>query len=144
MSGLTDTTKILVFNWTTLLYSLQPSVLNGNRFGAACTLLKGSKGETLVAIAGGKSAGLEVWNPADGSVKILNDTFPLSDSGTNSQMIAINGNIELIYYESACADGAPTGIWKFSQVTNAWIRIGNMLQSRCYFSALPVAGVSCP
>ncbi len=36
----------------------------------------------MVAIAGGESAGIEVWDPAYGSVTTLNSTFPLSDGVT--------------------------------------------------------------
>jgi len=127
-----------------MLYSLQSSRLIGNRDGAPCALLKGTNGEKLVAIAGGVSSGIEVWNPADGSVKTLNDTFPLADFGTHPQMIAANGNTELIFYESVFNAVTLCGIWKFSQVTNAWTKIGEMLEGRGYFSALPAVGLSCP
>ena len=75
---------------------------------------KGINGEKLVAIAGGYEDGIEVWNPADGSVKTLNSTFPLS--GQVPRMTAVNGNTELILYESQKSNGNPQGIWKFSQV----------------------------
>jgi hypothetical protein len=71
-------------------------------------------GEKLVAIAGGSTTGIEVWNPVDGSVKTLNSTFPLT--GPGAQMIAVNGDTELIFYESSRMPGSPQGIWKFSQV----------------------------
>jgi hypothetical protein len=77
-------------------------------------LLKGINGQILVAIAGGYQSGIEVWNPADGSVKTLNSTFPLA--GTGAQMIAVNGNTMLIFYESNAFTGVSRGIWKFSQV----------------------------
>jgi hypothetical protein len=77
-------------------------------------MLKGINGEHLVAIAGGVSGGMEVWNPANGSVTTLNSTFPLRGGGP--QMIATNGNTELIFYESNESLGNPSGIWKFSQV----------------------------
>ncbi len=75
---------------------------------------KGINGEKLVAIAGGDEDGIEVWNPADGSVKTLNSTFSLS--GQAPQMITVNGNTEMILYESVKSNGNPQGIWKFSQV----------------------------
>jgi hypothetical protein len=103
---------------------------------------KGINGEQLVAIAGGNSAGIEVWNPADGSVKTLNSTFPLV--GPGPRMIAVNNNTELIFYESEYSDGSPNGIWKFSPViNNSWTKIGAMLNKGGYFSALPVDGFSC-
>jgi hypothetical protein len=104
---------------------------------------EGINGEKLVAIAGGNSnGGIEVWNSANGSVSTLNSTFPMA--GSYPQMIAVNGNTELILYETADSSGSPKGIWKFSQVTNTWTKLGEMLQARGYFSALPVEGVSCP
>jgi hypothetical protein len=126
-----------------MLYSLQSSRLIGNRDGAPCALLKGTNGEKLVAIAGGVSSGIEVWNPADGSVTTLNSTFPLAD-GYGPQMIAINGNTELILYESSSSVDNPKGIWKFSQVTNLWTKIGEMMTDKCCFSALAVDGIICP
>jgi hypothetical protein len=108
-------------------------------------VLKGSTGETLAAISGGYSAGIEVWNPASGSVTTLHSTFPLVDYGATAKLVAVNGNTELIFYESAnSAIPHPKGIWKFSQVSNAWTKLGEMLTDRTSFSALPVAGLSCP
>jgi hypothetical protein len=127
-----------------MTYSLQESKLKEVRTGGACALMKGSNGENLVSVASGSAAGIEVWNPADGSVKTLNSTFPLADGVYSSQMIAVNGSSELIFYESMGSLGNPKGIWKFSQVNNAWTKIGEMLTSRGYFSALPVEGISCP
>jgi hypothetical protein len=73
-----------------MTYSLQVSKLKAVRTGGACFLMKGASGENLVAIAGGSAAGIEVWNPVDGSVKTLNSTFPLADGVYSSQMIAVN------------------------------------------------------
>jgi hypothetical protein len=106
-------------------------------------MLKGFNGETRVAIVGGASAGIEVWNPANGLVTILNSTFPLAN-GFGPQMIAINGNTELILYESSSSVDNPKGIWKFSQVTNLWTKIGEMMTDKCCFSALAVDGIICP
>jgi hypothetical protein len=93
---------------------------------------------------GGYTAGIEVWNPADGSVKTLNSTFPLNDDRMRAQMIAVNGNTELIFYESCISPGMPKGIWKFSQVNNTWAKIGEMLYKRMSFSALAVEDITCP
>jgi hypothetical protein len=114
MSGDIDSKRIIVFNWTTMSYSLQKSKLSANRELGTCAILKGNNGEKLVAVASGYSKGIEVWNPADGSVKTLNSTFP--PNGSVSRMIAVNGNTELIFYESNDSPGRPQGIWKFSQV----------------------------
>jgi hypothetical protein len=143
LSGNDDQSKIVVFNWTTMAYTLQAPHLSGDRGNGACAILKGFNEETWVAIVGGASAGIEVWNPADGSVKTLNSTFPLAD-GYGPQMIAVNGNTELILYESSSSVDNPKGIWKFSQVTNLWTRIGEMLTEKSSFSALAVEGIICP
>jgi hypothetical protein len=131
-----------VFNWATMAYSLQVSYLTEDRTRAACALLKGTKGEKMVAIAGGNSDGIEVWNLANGSVTTLNSTFPLSAPHPN--MIAVNGNTELIFYESFYGVGSPKGIWIFSEVTNTWTKLGEMMNRRASFSALPVDGFTCP
>ena len=143
LSGNDDPTKIVVFDCTTMAYSLQVSRLYADRSAGACAMLKGFNGETWVAIVGGASAGIEVWNPANGSVATLNSTFPLAN-GFGPQMIAINGNTELILYESSSSVDNPKGIWKFSQVTNLWTKIGKMMTDKCCFSALAVEGISCP
>jgi hypothetical protein len=143
LSGNDDAKRILVFNWTTMAYTLQASHLSGDRSNGACAILKGFNGETWVAIAGGRLAGIEVWNPADGSVTTLNSTFPLADA-QNPGMIAVNGNTELILYESSSSVDNPKGIWKFSQVTNLWTKIGEMMTEKSSFSALAVDGIICP
>jgi hypothetical protein len=56
---------------------------------SACALVKGQNGEDLVAVAGGSSAGMEVWNPLDGSVKLLTD-FPAAWPYGFPQMISAN------------------------------------------------------
>jgi hypothetical protein len=74
---------------------------------------QGPNGEKLVAIAAGDSPGIEVWNPADGTVRTLNATFPPAQS--HPEMVAVNGNTELIFYEAGDTTNGQ-GIWKFSQV----------------------------
>jgi hypothetical protein len=127
-----------------MTYNLQTSQLLKNRQGSTCALLKRANGDKLVAIAGGPFPGIEVWNPANGSVTTLNSTFPLADGSSYSKMIAVNGNTELIFYESLESAAAPKGIWKFSLANNAWTKIGEMLMGRSRFSALPVDGFTCP
>ena len=53
LSGTLAPKRILLFNWTSMAYILQSSVLISDHSGGACAMLKGTKGETLVAIAGG-------------------------------------------------------------------------------------------
>ncbi len=105
-------------------------------------MLLGTKGEKLVAIASGYSAGIEVWNPTDGSVKTLNATFPMS--GKLPSLISVRSQTELILYESCQHTGNPRGIWKLILATNTWIKIGYMLAARRGSSGLPVEGIFCP
>jgi hypothetical protein len=99
MSGSKDPHRILTFDWTTMEYTQHTSKMIGSRFLSACALLKGSEGEVLIAVASGYSAGMEVWNPADGSVKMLTPDFP-PRTGEFPQLILINDNSDLIFYES--------------------------------------------
>jgi hypothetical protein len=143
LSGNVAPYRILLFNWATMTYSVQVATLNGDHRNGDCAILKGTNGVTLVAIAGGYSAGIDVWNPASGSVTTLNSTFPLVDYGTNPKMIAVNGNTELIFYESSNSPGNPKGIWKFNLASNTWTKIGEMVEKRITFAALAVEGISC-
>jgi hypothetical protein len=92
----------------------------------------GLNGETLVAIAGGASTGIEVWNPADGSVTILDHYFPTNF--VHPQMVAVNDGTELIFYESGDNLANPQNIWKFSQVMYFWLR-GSTLCTSVFVNA---------
>ena len=100
-------------------------------------------GETLVAIAGGVTPGMEVWNPVDGSVKTLTTDFP-SGSGYGRKMIPVKGGSELIFYEFDWTSAFAKGIWKYTQSTNTWAKIGEMILARNSFAVLPVDGMACP
>ena len=143
MSGSKDSHRILTFDWTNMEYTKHTSQLIGSRKRSACALLKGSDGVVLVAVASGYSAGMEVWNPADDSVKMLTSDFPKYASEF-PQLISVNYHSELIFYESSASDGNPQGIWQYSTLTGNWTKIGDMLFSRGSFSVIPVDGVSCP
>jgi hypothetical protein len=99
MSGSKDSHRILTFDWTNMEYTKHTSQLIGSRKRSACALLKGSDGVVLVAVASGYSAGMEVWNPADDSVKMLTSDFPKYASEF-PQLISVNYHSELIFYES--------------------------------------------
>jgi hypothetical protein len=43
LSGTIDGRKILVFDWTTMSYTLQAVQLHGNRYGGTCALLRGKE-----------------------------------------------------------------------------------------------------
>jgi hypothetical protein len=59
-------------------------------------------------------------------------------------MIAVNGNTELIFYESSNSPGNPKGIWKFTLANNLWTKIGEMVEKVITFAALAVEGISSP
>jgi hypothetical protein len=99
LSGGNDPRRILTFDWATMEYTKHTSRLIGERRLSACSLLKGSDGEVLVAIASGVSFGMEVWNPANGSVQMLTSDFPPRTSEF-PQLISVNDHSELIFYES--------------------------------------------
>ena len=99
MSGSKDPHRILTFDWTTMEYTKHTSKLTGSRKMSACALLKVSEGEVLVAVASGDSAGMEVWNPVDGSVKMLTSDFS-KYANEFPQLISVNDHSELIFYES--------------------------------------------
>jgi hypothetical protein len=123
-----------------MLYTRQAGQLTGDRRTSACALLKGKDGETLVAIAGGPTPGMETWNPVDGSVKTLTTDFP-SGTGFGRQMISVKGGSELIVYEW---NYGLTGIWKYTHYTSNWTKVGEMILSRNNFVVLPVDGMACP
>ena len=134
---------VTTFDWTTMQYTWHGNILQGDRQFSSCALLRGDDGKEVVAIASGTSSGIEVWNPIDGSVKVLNDTFPLL-SKDRPQLISVNNGLELIFYETWNPSAFENkGIWKFHQCNNSWGKIGEMLFPRDDFAALPVTELTC-
>ncbi len=80
-------------------YTKHTSQLIGARRWSACALLKRNEGEVLVAVASGESAGLQVWNLVDDSVKMLTPNFPPLTTEF-PQLISAMDNSDLIFYES--------------------------------------------
>ncbi len=126
-------------------YTEHKSQLISSRESSACALLNGLNGETFVAIAGGISSGLEVWNPQTDTVTMLTAEFPKRArySGMLPFMISVNGAEELIYYEEV-EDEEGSGIWRYQQRNNSWSQIGKLLTGRRNFVALPVSDIACP
>ena len=122
-----------------MTYTTHKPVLTGRSQYSSCALLKGDNEENLVAVAGGWSPGLEVWNPVDGSVKMLTPDFPEISNGS-PQMISIEQGRKLIYYDTK----PRTGIWHFELENKNWTKIGDLLVARGNFVALPVANITCP
>jgi len=114
-------------------------VLIGNRQYTSCALVKGDNGEDFVAVAGGMSPGLEVWNLADGSVKMLTENFP-QISNYIPQMISIEQGRKLIYYDSR----PQNEIWQFDLDSRNWTKIGDLLVARVDFVVLSVPNIAFP
>ena len=47
LSGIVDSKRILVFDWTSMAYTLQTTKLSGDRSRASCALLKGTYGTDI-------------------------------------------------------------------------------------------------
>ena len=115
--------------------------LAGKRMFSACALLNGN---SEVAIVSGLAAGIEVWNRIDGSVKVLNATFPLASGiAQTPQLVSVKNGQELIFFETWHRNSPDKGIWKFTLSTNTWSKIGEMIFARDDFVALPVKDLSC-
>ena len=102
-------------------------------------------GQKVVAIASGVSSGMEIWNLTDESVKTLTSGFPPA-SGDNQtpQMLSIKNGQSLIFYESWLYNtNQNKGIYQYSAEDNDWTQIGEMLDARDDFIALPVKGLKC-
>ena len=126
-------------------YTEHKSQLTSSRISSACALLNGPNGEILVALAGGVSSGLEVWNPLSDSVTVLTAEFPIRSSyaGMAPFMISVNGANELIYYDEV-EEEERSGIWRYHQGNNSWSQTGKLLFGRKNFVALPVIDIACP
>ena len=134
--GSNNQAAITTFNWSSMQYTSHSPELNIDRSDSTCTLLNGDNGEKVVAIAGGRSMGMEAWNPIDQTVKYLTADFPPANHAGCSQMLSIQSGEQLILYK----DGE---IWNYFQVNNSWVKIGNTIQKRVNFLALPVKKISC-
>ena len=121
-------------------YTKQDQVFQNDRRFSACAKLKGQNGETLIAVAAGIGSGMEVWNPANGNVTLLTPDFPVTYSAGFPAMVSVNQGSNLIYYE---ARDKGKGIFKYDVSDNNWTKIGEMLEARDDFAALPVFGIEC-
>jgi hypothetical protein len=108
----------------------------------ACALMKGSKGEKLVAIL---DKSMQLWNPDDGSIKTV--TSPVTGNNNyGPSMISVNNGEELILYEAYETYGSTNvkGIWKYFQANDTWTKIGEMFTPRKLSVVFPVIGMACP
>ena len=96
-------------------------------------------------IAGGSSAGTEIWNPLNGSIVLVSGDFPEVSGIANghAKLAPINDNYEALLYGGFYGKTVQT-IWKFSGFDLTWSEFGNMLSSRDDHVVIPVDGVQCP
>ena len=148
--GNNDPQRIYSLDWTTMQYSLH-SRFTGQRKYHACAKVKDSNGDILVAVAGGNSPGLEVWNPQTNVVMTLDSNFPPSTGFVSTPtLMTVKDSSTLIYYQAQQIYLGPSQtaltsqIYKFSMVGRNWTKIGQLLDDRNDFTVLPVEGLSCP
>jgi hypothetical protein len=144
LGGYYTPTYIKTLDWNTMEYTLHDEKLNNEHKYGTCALIRGPKGEPLVAVASGTSAGLEIWDPANGVVSDVSPNFPpISGDVQSPKMISVNGGSELIYYETGSTE-MEKPILKYFVGNNSWLEVGQMLFGRDDFAVLPVRDLSCP
>ena len=131
-----------------MTYTKQATELFRNQTWTSCALLKGVNGEHLVAVAGGQSDGTEIWNPLDGSVKLVSDDFPplTNSSICNSKLVPIKDGSELLLYGGCHGNVVQNGIWKFSSSFgyNSWSEFGKMILRKDDHIVVPFDEIKCP
>ena len=149
MGGSNDNYGILTLDWQTFHYVKHTEKFKRKHWKSACALLKGKNQQPLVAIAGGlasDSKGLEIWNPKDGTIKLVSELLPTESEGSfglnHAQLIPINDGKEMVMYGGYQGDYQQE-IWKFTVETSSWTKIGSMLAPREEHVVLPVHGVTC-
>ena len=103
-------------------------------------MLNGKNGEKLVALAieGGYSPKLAVWNPNNGLIEAVLSSFPAVTG-----MVSVNRGEELIVYQNYGSWGGD-GIYKYVRTDNFYTHLGQLLNPRSWTVVLPVTGMSCP
>ena len=129
-----------------MTYTKHPEELKRERVYSSCALLEDENGAPLVAVAGGDSKGMEIWNPKDGTVTTQIEVLPPEGGSSvglqDAQLVSINEGRELLLYGGR-ADSVSNGIWKFSLAENTWSKVGTMLIPREELIVLPVKGIHC-
>jgi hypothetical protein len=78
--------------------------------------LRDNDGLPKVALVGGKSKGMEFWNPADHTVRLVSKELPLEEGAmqgiTNSQAVAINEGTEFILYSGNKVSILLISLWR--------------------------------
>ena len=143
LGGVDSPLAIKTLDWNTMEYTLHKEELNNEHKYGTCELVRGPRGEPLVAFASGTSTGLEIWDPEAGTVTNVSPDFPpISGDVQSPKMIAVRGGSELIYYETGTTE-LEKPILKYTVATNTWEEVGEMSYGRDDFIALPVRDITC-
>jgi hypothetical protein len=137
---------IITFDWSTMSYTKQATELVRNRTWTWCAILENENSEKVVVIAGGFSAGTEIWNPLDGSIKLVSEDFPpvTSISTGHAKLVPINFGSELLLYGGYYNGTNVDDVWKFSGSNLSWSEFGRMLSIRDDHVVIPVDDIECP
>ena len=99
---------------------------------------------SLVRCSNGRA--LKIWNPIDGTVKLVSDLLPTESENSfglnHAQLVPINDGTEMVMYGGYQGDYQQE-IWKFTEETSSWTKIGDMLSPREEHVVLPVHGITC-
>jgi len=144
LGGLDNHKAIMTLDWNTLEYTMHDEELTNSHQYGTCALIKTIEGDPMVAIASGRSDGMEIWNPATGDVINVSPNFPgMTGDVESPKMIPVKGGSELIYYETGSSELARP-ILKYFVANNSWVNIGEMMFGRDDFSVIPVRDIACP
>ena len=151
LGGFQNGHAIFTYNWNTMEYKQQTSVLAGNRVMSGCALLRKDKyGPLLVVVAGGfyaDSKGMEAWNPVDGSVETivpeLTQEVGQPAGLRNFAMFSIYDKTELLFFGGFVGSVVLSDVWKFRFFDQSWIQLKSMSNSRTEITVIPVTGFTC-
>ena len=129
-----------------MTYTKQSTELLRNRTWTWCAIIEKENSEKVVVVTGGFSSGTEIWNPLDGSIKLVSEDFPpvTSIGNGHGKVVPINFGSELLLY-GGWYNGTPVdNIWKFSGSDLSWSEFGKMLYNRDDHVVIPVDDIECP
>jgi hypothetical protein len=127
-------------------YTKQATELLRNRTWTWCAILENENAEKVVVITGGFSAGTEIWNPLDGSIKLVSEDFPpvTSIGNGHAKLVPINFGSDLLLYGGVYDGATVLNIRKFSGSDLSWSEFGRMLSIRDDHVVIPVDDIECP
>ena len=149
LGGSVDPRGIVLLNWRTMTFTKKEEKLINPRWKSACALLTANNGDPLIAVAGGIHAdgkGLEIWNPLQSSVEMINEYLPTESASSlglnHAQLVPVNGGKEMILYGGFQND-YQSEIWKFTLDTSEWDKMGELAVAREEHIIFPLDTVAC-